>query len=154
MIGKEKKFNSSNPFEKPKQKLIAFAAILSAFFIFNPSQSNASQLSIESQPKSPNTEQAFNPYAESSEVNKNFPDEGKTEIEVDPNVQMIDGNIVPIKPLKPTEIQQPVQTQPQVVAHNYPTIFTPEQLREIKNSASKINPNPNPEAITVPVLRF
>lgn len=149
MLGKEKNFNSSNPFEKPKQKLIAFAAILSAFFIFNPSQSNASQLSIESQPKSPNTEQAFNPYAESSEVNKNFPDEGKTEIEVDPNLEMIDGKLVPI-----TEIQQPVQTQPQVVAPKYPTIFTPKQLQEIKNSASKINPNPNPEAITVPVLRF
>jgi hypothetical protein len=147
MIGKEKKFNSSNPFEKPKQKLIAFAAILSAFFIFNPSQSNASQLSIESQPKSPNTEQAFNPYAESSEVNKNFPDEGKTEIEVDPNLEMIDGKLVPI-----TEIQQPVQTQPQVVAPKYPTIFTPKQLQEIKNSASKINPNPG--AFTVPVFQF
>jgi hypothetical protein len=60
---------------------------------------------------------------------------------------MIDGKLVPI-----TEIQQPVQTQPQVVAPKYPTIFTPKQLQEIKNSASKINPNP--EAITVPVLRF
>jgi|688.fasta_scaffold145000_2 hypothetical protein len=154
MLGKEKKFNSPNPFEKSKKKLIAFVAILSTFFIFTPSQSNASQSSIELPPNSPNTEQALNPYAESSEVNKNFPDEGKTEIEVDPNVQMIDGNLVPIEPLKPTEIQQPVQTQPQVVAHNYPTIFTPKQLQEIKNSASTSKINPNPEAFTVPVFQF
>jgi hypothetical protein len=152
MLGTEKKFNSPNHFEESKKKLIAFAAILSTFFFFNPSQSNASQLSIELPPNSPNTEQAFNPYAGSTGTHEEFTDQGKTEIEVDPNVQMIDGNLVPIEPLKPTEIQQPVQTQPQVVAHNYPTIFTPKQLQEIKNSASKINPNP--EAFTVPVFRF
>jgi hypothetical protein len=148
MLGKEKNFNSSNPFEKPKQKLIAFAAILSALFVFNPNQTLASQ-PTEQQLKTSNIEQllALNPYA--GGIHEEFTDQGKTEIEVDPNLEMIDGKLVPI-----TEIQQPVQTQPQVVAHNYPTIFTPEQLREIKNSASKINPNPNPEAITVPVLRF
>jgi hypothetical protein len=149
MLGTEKNFNSPNHFEESKKKLIAFAAILSAFFIFNPSQSNASQSSIELPPNSPNTDQAFNPYAGSTGIHEEFPDQGKTEIEVNPNLEMIDGKLVPIKP---TEIQQPVQTQPQVVAHNYPTIFTPKQLQEIKNSAPKINPNP--EAFTVPVFRF
>jgi hypothetical protein len=149
MLGTEKKFNSPNHFEKSKKKLIAFVAILSTFFIFTPSQSNASQSSIELQPNSPNTEQALNPYAGSTGTHEEFTDQGKTEIEVDPNLEMIDGKLVPIKP---TEIQQPVQTQPQVVAHNYPTIFTPKQLQEIKKSASKINPNP--EAFTVPVFRF
>jgi hypothetical protein len=146
MLGKEKNFNSSNPFEKPKQKLIAFAAILSALFVFNPNQTLASQ-PTEQQLKTSNIEQllALNPYA--GGIHEEFTDQGKTEIEVDPNLEMIDGKLVPI-----TEIQQPVQTQPQVVAPKYPTIFTPKQLQEIKNSASKINPNP--EAITVPVLRF
>jgi hypothetical protein len=146
MLGKEKKFNSSNPFEKPKQKLIAFAAILSALFVFNPNQTLASQ-PTEQQLKTSNIEQllALNPYA--GGIHEEFTDQGKTEIEVDPNLEMIDGKLVPI-----TEIQQPVQTQPQVVAPKYPTIFTPKQLQEIKNSASKINPNPG--AFTVPVFQF
>jgi len=146
MLGKEKKFNSPNPFEKSKQKLIALAAILSALFVFNPNQTLASQ-PTEQQLKTSNIEQllALNPYA--GGIHEEFTDQGKTEIEVDPNLEMIDGKLVPI-----TEIQQPVQTQPQVVAPKYPTIFTPNQLQEIKNSAFKINPNP--EAITVPVLRF
>jgi hypothetical protein len=146
MPGKEKNFNSPNPFEKSKQKLIALAAIFSALFVFNPNQTLASQ-PTEQQLKTSNIEQllALNPYA--GGIHEEFTDQGKTEIEVDPNLEMIDGKLVPI-----TEIQQPVQTQPQVVAPKYPTIFTPKQLQEIKNSASKINPNP--EAITVPVLRF
>jgi hypothetical protein len=146
MLGKEKNFNSSNPFEKPKQKLIAFAAILSALFVFNPNQTLASQ-PTEQQLKTSNIEQllALNPYA--GGIHEEFTDQGKTEIEVDPNLEMIDGKLVPI-----TEIQQPVQTQPQVVAPKYPTIFTPKQLQEIKNSASKINPNPG--AFTVPVFQF
>jgi hypothetical protein len=146
MLGKEKNFNSSNPFEKPKQKLIAFAAILSALFAFNPNQTLASQ-PTEQQLKTSNIEQllALNPYA--GGIHEEFTDQGKTEIEVDPNLEMIDGKLVPI-----TEIQQPVQTQPQVVAPKYPTIFTPKQLQEIKNSASKINPNPG--AFTVPVFQF